>query len=47
MFKWLTAGVWLMQAVSALAQGAGSQETGGEASLKLPDLSQVSFFGID
>src|SRR5436305_9786027 len=47
MFKWLTAGVWLMQAVSALAQGAGSQETGGEASLKLPDLAQVSFFGID
>ncbi len=47
MFKWLAAGVWLMQAVSALAQGTGSQETGGEASLKLPDLSQVSFLGID
>jgi len=47
MFKWLAAGVWLMQAVSALAQGTGSQETGGEASLKLPDLSQVYFHGID
>ncbi|HTC94313.1 MAG TPA: sodium-translocating pyrophosphatase [Terriglobales bacterium] len=47
MFKWLAAGVWLMQAASALAQAAPSQEAGGEASLKLPDLSQVSFHGID
>ena len=47
MFKWLAAGVWLMQAASALAQGTSSQEAGGEASLKLPDLSQVSFHGID
>jgi K(+)-stimulated pyrophosphate-energized sodium pump len=31
-------------AVTALAQPAGSSEAGGEASLKLPDLSQVSFF---
>jgi K(+)-stimulated pyrophosphate-energized sodium pump len=45
MFRWLAAGVWLMQAASALAQGAPSQEAGGEASLKLPDLSQVSFLG--
>src|SRR5579859_3216487 len=47
MFKWLAAGVWPMQAASALAQGTSSQEAGGEASLKLPDLSQVSFHGID
>jgi K(+)-stimulated pyrophosphate-energized sodium pump len=47
MFKWLTAGVWLMQAASALAQGGPSQEAGGEAGLKLPDLSQVSFHGLD
>src|SRR5581483_5995247 len=48
MFKWLAAGVWLMQAASALAQGTSSQEAGGEAGLKLPDLSQVSFLnGID
>src|SRR5579859_687053 len=47
MFKWLAAGVWLMQAASALAQEAPSQEAGGEASLKLPDLSQVTFLGID
>src|SRR6266849_2199519 len=47
MFKWLAAGVWLMQAASALAQGGPSQEAGGEAGLKLPDLSQVSFHGLD
>jgi K(+)-stimulated pyrophosphate-energized sodium pump len=48
MFKWLAAGVWLLQAASAWAQGGPSQEAGGEASLKLPDLSQVSFLsGID
>jgi K(+)-stimulated pyrophosphate-energized sodium pump len=29
------------------AASAGAQEGGGEASLKLPDLSQVSFLGID
>jgi K(+)-stimulated pyrophosphate-energized sodium pump len=32
-------------ATTALAQGA--QDTGGEASLKLPDLSQVTFLGVD
>src|SRR6516225_7259793 len=47
MFRWLTAGVWLMQAVSAMAQGQASHEAGGEASLKLPDLSQVSFLGMN
>src|SRR5260370_7208934 len=47
MVKWLGAGVWLMQAASALAQGGPSQEAGGEAGLKLPDLSQVSFHGLD
>ncbi|HTD21742.1 MAG TPA: sodium-translocating pyrophosphatase [Terriglobales bacterium] len=47
MFKWLAAGVWLMQAASALAQGGPSQEAGGEAGLKLPDLTQVSFHGLD
>jgi K(+)-stimulated pyrophosphate-energized sodium pump len=36
------AGLSLLPAASALAQ-----EAGGEAGLKLPDLSQVSFLGID
>ncbi|HEV3374324.1 MAG TPA: sodium/proton-translocating pyrophosphatase, partial [Candidatus Acidoferrum sp.] len=35
----------LLGAASALAQPAA--ETGGEASLKLPDLSQVQFLGVD
>src|ERR1700730_16770040 len=33
--------------LSALAAWAQAPEAGGEASLKLPDLSQVTFFGID
>ena len=33
--------------VSAMAAWAQAPEAGGEASLKLPDLSQESFFGID
>src|SRR5580698_1907602 len=38
----------LLAAGSALAQAAGqSEEAGGEASLKLPDLSTVSFLGVD
>jgi K(+)-stimulated pyrophosphate-energized sodium pump len=38
----------LLTAGSALAQAAGqSEEAGGEASLKLPDLSTVSFLGVD
>ncbi len=38
----------LLTAGSALAQAAGqSEEAGGEASLKLPDLSSVSFLGVD
>ncbi len=35
----------LLSAVSALAQPA--EEAGGEAGLKLPDLSQVQFLGVD
>src|SRR5205809_7285861 len=42
MFGVAAAALILVGAPSALAG-----ETGGEASLKLPDLSQVSFFGID
>jgi K(+)-stimulated pyrophosphate-energized sodium pump len=38
----------LLTAGSALAQAAGqSEEAGGEAALKLPDLSSVSFLGVD
>ncbi len=33
--------------LSAVASWAQAPEAGGEASLKLPDLSQVTFFGID
>ncbi len=39
-----------INAVSALAQqphGEGAAHRGGEASLKIPDLSQVSFMGVD
>jgi K(+)-stimulated pyrophosphate-energized sodium pump len=32
---------------SALAQAAPTSEAGGEAALKLPDLSSVSFLGVD
>jgi K(+)-stimulated pyrophosphate-energized sodium pump len=39
------AALTLLTAASALAQPAG--EAGGEASLKLPDLSQVQFLGVD
>jgi K(+)-stimulated pyrophosphate-energized sodium pump len=35
----------LLLSVSALAQG--SEEAGGEANLKLPDLSSVTFMGVD
>src|SRR5437588_1433049 len=38
MYSWLAASVWLLQ---------GGQEAGGEASLKLPDLSSVSFLGMN
>ena len=37
----------LLTAGYALAQPAPTDETGGEAALKLPDLSSVSFLGID
>ncbi len=43
----------LMAAIAVLTFGAttalaqGPQDTGGEASLKLPDLSQVTFLGVD
>jgi K(+)-stimulated pyrophosphate-energized sodium pump len=37
--------VLTLGATTALAQGP--QDTGGEASLKLPDLSQVTFLGVD
>jgi K(+)-stimulated pyrophosphate-energized sodium pump len=37
----------LLAAASALAQPAPTDETGGEAALKLPDLSSVSFLGLD
>src|SRR5579871_5425794 len=42
--KWSSAAAFL-----ALLTGAGTaaQEAGGEAALKVPDLSQVSFLGID
>src|SRR5215470_7866642 len=39
-----SAGLLLLSATGALAQ---SHEAGGEANLKLPDLSSVSFLGID
>jgi len=39
------AALTLLSAASALAQPAA--EAGGEASLKLPDLSQVQFLGVD
>jgi len=35
----------LLSAAAALAQT--TEEAGGEASLKLPDLSQVQFLGVD
>src|SRR5689334_10500114 len=38
--------VTLMSAAAARAQGA-DQAAGGEANLKLPDLSQVNFLGVD
>jgi K(+)-stimulated pyrophosphate-energized sodium pump len=37
----------LLTAGYALAQPAPTDETGGEAALRLPDLSSVSFLGID
>src|SRR5579864_5440231 len=37
MYSWLAASVWLLQ----------GGEAGGEASLKLPDLSQVDFLGMN
>ena len=46
-------GKTLMAAIAVLTLGAtgalaqGTQDTGGEASLKLPDLSQVTFLGVD
>ena len=50
-YSWLKAGAIL--AVSLFAFGAmpafaqGATDTGGEANLKLPDLSQVKFLGLD
>src|SRR6266853_1110019 len=37
----------LLTAGCALAQPAAQTEEGGEAALKLPDLSSVSFLGMD
>jgi K(+)-stimulated pyrophosphate-energized sodium pump len=39
------AAAWLMSSTSAFAQA--TEETGGEANLKLPDLSTVQFLGMD
>ena len=46
--KWITTGLLMLvlQATAAYAQD-GTHEPGGEASLKLPDLSTVSFLGVD
>jgi K(+)-stimulated pyrophosphate-energized sodium pump len=42
----IAAGVaWLLSAASTFAQA--TEEAGGEAALKLPDLTQVQFLGID
>jgi K(+)-stimulated pyrophosphate-energized sodium pump len=52
-FKGCRFGKTLMAAIAVLTFGAttalaqGVQDTGGEASLKLPDLSQVTFLGVD
>src|SRR5882672_11837420 len=43
--KFFTATLTLLAATGALAQPGA--EAGGEAGLKLPDLSSVSFLGID
>src|SRR5262245_17441999 len=42
---YVAAGMLLSTSSAALAQS--SHEAGGEASLKLPDLSKVSFLGMD
>ena len=43
----ISAAAFLILAGAASAFAQPASETGGEASLKLPDLSQVSFLGID
>src|SRR5271169_2392789 len=42
-----TVAALLFLAAPALFAKAGEEAAGGEANLKLPDLSQVSFLGID
>src|SRR5215471_8635229 len=45
--KYLAAGVALFSTLMAAGAAQAQDAAGGEASLKLPDLSQVSFLGID
>jgi K(+)-stimulated pyrophosphate-energized sodium pump len=42
----LVAGAALLLALTGVATQARAESTGGEASLKLPDLSQVNFLGV-
>jgi K(+)-stimulated pyrophosphate-energized sodium pump len=47
MVKKCAAGAAAMLVTSSVAAAQGAPEAGGEANLKLPDLSQVTFLGID
>ena len=47
MVKKCAAGAAAMLVTSSVAVAQGAPEAGGEANLKLPDLSQVTFLGID
>ena len=46
LWKMCTAGIALLM-VSAFGAATAQAQAGGEANLKLPDLSSVSFFGIN
>src|SRR5437764_12604700 len=43
----IVAGAVAVIALTTCAFGQSSSEVGGEANLKLPDLSQVNFLGMD
>jgi len=45
--KFAAAAAWLLVSGTALLAKPAEEATGGEANLKLPDLSQVTFLGID
>jgi len=45
--KFMTAGLVMLMVGSSSLLAQSTEEVGGEAGLKLPDLSQVSFLGVD